>query len=697
MDSSTAGSIHPVRHTLTRAVSMRQALILVTRLALLMLFTGSVSAASFTLQNNRWEQLVLPSAPADSSISGLFGDDLLASGFGSSWTVFTFNPGTQRYNDPAITDTLDQGEAFWIIQRTGNPVVIDVPDVPEATAAQSAACPSTGGCAELALPVSTSATSWTLIGAPFAQSTNIGNARIVSGGAGSSCTSGCNLNDAATAQYTSSQVWSYDSSINGYRELNSANSLNAWQGFWFPTLAQPASNSLTLLMPKAPNSSVDIELRNLALGRGINFGNALEAPSEGEWGITLQANYFDIIADAGFDSVRVPIRWSAHAANASPYTIDQAFFERIDWVLEQSARTGLTTIINMHHYDELMADPAGHRARFLGLWRQIATRYANQPQSIYFEVLNEPHNAFSTNPSVWNSLFADALNIIRETNPTRAVVVGPVGYNAINDLDQLTLPADPNLIVTVHFYSPFEFTHQGATWVSPVPPLGASWNGSTTQLGSAFQNWSWQTTLTPQPGSMQVAYDAQYAGFNLRSINPIRPQSLTIDIRGNANLDVTCRADADGDFTRVDNITNSGTSWRTVTVNLSACSAATDNVVLQNIAPGAQTMELRGGELCSSSGCKAIVSTAGAAVSESLTTARDWGTANNRPIYVGEFGAYEPGDMASRARWTTQVQSTVQSLGMSSAYWEFGAGFGAYDLANGQWRAPLFDALMSSQ
>jgi len=48
------------------------------------------------------------------------------------------------------------------------------------------------------------------------------------------------------------------------------------------------------------------------LGRGINLGNALEAPKEGEWGVQLKAEYFPAIKKAGFATVRLPVRWSAH-------------------------------------------------------------------------------------------------------------------------------------------------------------------------------------------------------------------------------------------------------------------------------------------------------------------------------------------------------------------------------------------------
>lgn len=54
--------------------------------------------------------------------------------------------------------------------------------------------------------------------------------------------------------------------------------------------------------------------QNTALGRGINLGNALEAPNEGEWGVVLQKRFFELIQDQGFSSVRIPIRWSAHTS-----------------------------------------------------------------------------------------------------------------------------------------------------------------------------------------------------------------------------------------------------------------------------------------------------------------------------------------------------------------------------------------------
>ena len=77
---------------------------------------------------------------------------------------------------------------------------------------------------------------------------------------------------------------------------------------------------------------------NQLLGRGVNLGNAFDAPSEGEWGVVIQEEYFQIIKDAGFNSVRLPVRWSAHALSQPPYTINPEFMKRVDWAVNCACR-----------------------------------------------------------------------------------------------------------------------------------------------------------------------------------------------------------------------------------------------------------------------------------------------------------------------------------------------------------------------
>ena len=81
------------------------------------------------------------------------------------------------------------------------------------------------------------------------------------------------------------------------------------------------------------------------------------------------------------------------------------------------------------------------------------------------------------------------------------------------------------------------------------------------------------------------------------------------------------------------------------------------------------------------------------AIADSFDKAAAWGAAHHRPLYLGEFGAFSKGDMASRARWTRAVVQAANQRRIPWTYWEYCAGFGAYDPAAKQWRRPILDAL----
>ena len=213
-------------------------------------------------------------------------------------------------------------------------------------------------------------------------------------------------------------------------------------------------------------SSVHVEGRDAfhwsgKLKRGVNISAALEAPEEGKWGVVIREEHFDAIKAAGFDSVRLPVRWNTHAGDAAPYTVEPAFLKRVDQVLRWGLDRGLVMVLDWHHYREFIdEDPEGHCARFFAVWEQLAAHYKDWPPTLYFEVLNEPAKKLTAD--LWNEYQVEALRIIRKTNPDRAVVVGPVGHNNVNELEHLRLPeSDRNLIVTFHVYEPHHFTHQG--------------------------------------------------------------------------------------------------------------------------------------------------------------------------------------------------------------------------------------------
>ena len=454
---------------------------------------------------------------------------------------------------------------------------------------------------------------------------------------------------------------------------------------------------------------------NDALGIGVNLGNALEAPREGEWGVTLRAEYFELIADAGFAHVRVPIKFSAYADDGAPYTIPEvdptvvnasSLWERVDWVIAQAEANGLYVILDLHHYDELHDDPAAHRDRFLAIWDQVATRYADAGPLVLFELLNEPNAAFDADRQLLNDLLSDALAVVRATNPIRPVLVGPGAFNGIGALNDLVLPADPNLIVSVHFYDPFPFTHQGAEWTEPVPPAPATWDAEVLDLGAGWQNWSWETTLTLGVEAITAQFDRQWAGMQFAYPSTgLDPVSLRVEIVGNDGheLAVRCgRIDPNDDTEDTDVATLTLDDVANIELlDLAVCPSDTNRIVFMNASPDADTIRVNSVELCLSDGrCDRMVETGAQVVTSRFDDAARWADINQRPLHVGEFGAFSAGglaDLNERVEWTTAVRRAARSRGMSMSYWEFGAGFGVYDPVAAAWVEPLVDALLADE
>jgi len=267
--------------------------------------------------------------------------------------------------------------------------------------------------------------------------------------------------------------------------------------------------------------------------KGINLGNRLEAPNEGDWGGSILATDFPFVAKRGFDHVRIPIRFGGHALASAPYTIDAAFFTRVDTVLDQATQANLAVVVDLHSYDEMAADVAANQDRFLALWTQIAAHYRDRPDTVAFELFNEPHDQLDT---TWNTVAAAAIQAVRATNPRRLLVVDSVYWADPSKLSVLTLPNDANILVAVHLYEPKLFSFQGQDWMgpefmttgvifpgppsSPVTPVAAA--TSTAWTKTWFDNYNSLPAATNPSGpatiAAQMAYLTDYRSSSGRAV-----------------------------------------------------------------------------------------------------------------------------------------------------------------------------------
>ena len=209
----------------------------------------------------------------------------------------------------------------------------------------------------------------------------------------------------------------------------------------------------------------------------INLGNDFEVPVGETWRIQTSTSDIDAIYNAGFDAIRIPVKWSDRASASSPYSINSAFFTELDAIVDHAmSKSDFKVILDVHHYDDLMADPNGQEQRFKKIWEQIADHYQNYSDELIFEVINEPFidysNAANNRMDIAriNRLNEEILDIIRVDNPNRWVIVGGGNWGVLDSNGQGLVssdpPDDPKVMVTFHYYLPFNFTHQGAAWAN---------------------------------------------------------------------------------------------------------------------------------------------------------------------------------------------------------------------------------------
>ena len=251
---------------------------------------------------------------------------------------------------------------------------------------------------------------------------------------------------------------------------------------------------------------------------GFSLGNTMDStigknngePYEYETGWGNQVTTREAIqgiADSGFNVLRVPVSWGEHLSSDGSYTIDKAWLDRVNEIVDYGLDAGMFVILNTHHEEWLFPDEAHFEANseeLAKLWSQIAERFSGYNEKLIFEGLNEPrkrdtiyewNGGDEEGQQVVNKLNAVFVETVRNSggnNGKRCLMIPTYAASAMEKtFAAMEVPEnDDRIIVSVHAYIPYNFALASDNftdyWSSSDPSCTAEIDNLMTTLKAYF-------------------------------------------------------------------------------------------------------------------------------------------------------------------------------------------------------------------
>ena len=235
------------------------------------------------------------------------------------------------------------------------------------------------------------------------------------------------------------------------------------------------------------------------MGRGLNLGNTLSAPVEGNWASIVYEQFFIDVKNEGFSNVRIPVDFygdrtsgstesfsinsgtaSDYSGSISDFTVSSTYLNRLKTVIDWSINQGLYTVLDFHgaelkseflttfnssepnHCEPSSAKRAADLMKFKSIWTAIANHFINYPETLIFEVVNEPYFELSADEmDALNTLIISTIRATGGNNVTRSIIITGgtlASHEAPTAIGTAIIESDDYLIASFHYYQPFNFT-----------------------------------------------------------------------------------------------------------------------------------------------------------------------------------------------------------------------------------------------
>lgn len=211
--------------------------------------------------------------------------------------------------------------------------------------------------------------------------------------------------------------------------------------------------------------------RALSLRHGINasgwFAQVYDSAYTPEhFKKAVTAEDIALIKSAGFDHVRLSINPQPLFNARQPDWMPEEYLGYLDAAVKMILDHGLSVVIDLHPESDFKARLKEDEfvEQFADFWRALAQHYSSlDPDRVFFEIMNEPE---MSDRYRWFGIEAKVVAAIRAGAPQNTIIAAGARWSGVDELVFMDTLRDPNVIYNFHFYEPYEFTHQGATWGS---------------------------------------------------------------------------------------------------------------------------------------------------------------------------------------------------------------------------------------
>jgi len=214
------------------------------------------------------------------------------------------------------------------------------------------------------------------------------------------------------------------------------------------------------------------------LARGVNL-NDWFSPWANPAGYTTSFSPEEaaFLRRAGFTVCRLPLAPDLLFDPSDPSVLKPEV-RSVDRAVHMLLDAGLAVILDPIHGPSSSSEwesRLDHDPAFLrdaqSFWVALARHYAAfSTDRIFFEIMNEPHLTAreKVDSSWWQPVQASLAAAIRRGAPENTIIATGERWGGIDGLLELTPLSDPNVVYSFHWYDPFTFTHQGASWAGGV-------------------------------------------------------------------------------------------------------------------------------------------------------------------------------------------------------------------------------------